>query len=41
MKVTTSQIRSYIGLVGTLRIAMSRLARRIPAERAALGLPGS
>ncbi len=39
MKVTTSQIRSDIGLAVTLRIAISRLARRIRAERAAGGLP--
>jgi hypothetical protein len=29
MKITTSQIRSDIGLAGTLRIAISRLARRL------------
>jgi DNA-binding MarR family transcriptional regulator len=40
MKVTTSQIRSDTGLAVTLRIAVSRLARRIRAERAAKGLPG-
>jgi DNA-binding MarR family transcriptional regulator len=40
MKVTTSQIRSDTDLAVTLRIAVSRLARRIRAERAAKGLPG-
>jgi DNA-binding MarR family transcriptional regulator len=39
MKVTTSQIRSDIDLAVALRIAISRLARRIRAERAAGGLP--
>jgi DNA-binding MarR family transcriptional regulator len=39
MKVTTSQIRSDADLAVTLRIAVSRLARRIRAERAANGLP--
>jgi DNA-binding MarR family transcriptional regulator len=39
MKVTTSQIRSDIDLAVTLRIAISRLARRIRAARAASGLP--
>jgi len=37
--VTTSQIRSDTDLAITLRIAVSRLARRIRAERAAKGLP--
>lgn len=40
MRVTTSQIRSDTDLAVTLRIAVSRLARRIRAERAAKGLPG-
>jgi len=39
MRVTTSQIRSDTDLAVTLRIAVSRLARRIRAERAAKGLP--
>jgi len=39
MKMTTSQIRSDADLAVTLRIAVSRLARRIRAERAANGLP--
>lgn len=39
MRVTTSQIRSDADLAVTLRIAVSRLARRIRAERAAKGLP--
>jgi DNA-binding MarR family transcriptional regulator len=39
MKVITSQIRSDIGLAVALRIVVSRLARRIRAERAAEGLP--
>lgn len=39
MKVTTSQIRFDADLAVTLRIAVSRLARRIRAERAANGLP--
>ena len=39
MKVTTSQIRFEAGLAVTLRIAVTRLARRIRAERAAQGLP--
>ena len=39
MKATTPQIRSDIDLAVTLRIAISRLARRIRAERAAGGLP--
>ena len=39
MKVTTSQIRSDTDLAVTLRIAVSRLARRIRAKRAAKGLP--
>jgi DNA-binding MarR family transcriptional regulator len=39
MKMTTSQIRSDADLAVTLRIAVSRLARRIRAERAAKGLP--
>jgi DNA-binding MarR family transcriptional regulator len=39
MKMTTSQIRSDADLAVTLRIAVSRLARRIRAERPANGLP--
>jgi DNA-binding MarR family transcriptional regulator len=39
MKVTTSQIRSDADLAVALRISVSRLARRIRAERAARGLP--
>jgi DNA-binding MarR family transcriptional regulator len=39
MRATTSQIRSDTDLAVTLRIAVSRLARRIRAERAAKGLP--
>lgn len=39
MRSTTSQIRSDTDLAVTLRIAVSRLARRIRAERAAMGLP--
>ena len=39
MRVTTAQIRSDAELAVTLRIAVSRLARRIRAERAASGLP--
>ncbi|HEV3290523.1 MAG TPA: MarR family transcriptional regulator [Streptosporangiaceae bacterium] len=39
MRTTTSQIRSDTDLAVTLRIAVSRLARRIRAERAAKGLP--
>ena len=39
MKMTTSQVRSDADLIISLRIAVSRLARRIRAERAAEGLP--
>jgi len=39
MKVMTSQTRSDADLAVALRIAVSRLARRIRAERAAGGLP--
>jgi DNA-binding MarR family transcriptional regulator len=39
MKATTPPIRSEIDLAVTLRIAISRLARRIRAERAAGGQP--
>jgi DNA-binding MarR family transcriptional regulator len=39
MKMTTSQIRTDADLAVALRIAVSRLARRIRAERAAKTLP--
>jgi hypothetical protein len=39
MNLTTSQIRSDVGLAVALRISISRLARRIRAERTAKDLP--
>ena len=38
--MTTPQTRSDAGLASALRISVSRLARRLRAERAAHGLPG-
>jgi DNA-binding MarR family transcriptional regulator len=39
MNMTTPQTRSDAGLASALRISVSRLARRLRAERAAHGLP--
>jgi DNA-binding MarR family transcriptional regulator len=39
MKVTTSRVRSDADLAVTLRISVSRLARRLRTERTASGLP--
>src|SRR4030088_1544107 len=40
MNMTTPQTRSDAGLASALRISVSRLARRLRAERAAHALPG-
>src|SRR5215813_15045894 len=39
MNMTTPETRSDAGLASALRISVSRLARRLRAERAAHGLP--
>src|ERR1700746_3254372 len=39
MNMTSPQTRSDAGLASALRISVSRLARRLRAERAAHGLP--